>query len=190
MTRICGGLPDYLATDLSILFVGINPGLHSSDVGHHYAGPSNRFWKLLYESGLIPFPMTYRDDGRLLEYGYGFTNLVPKPTAGLHNLTRQDLLRGRQELVEKIVEYQPMLVALLGISVAQTVLSQTSSKASRQQLASEPIQVGLQTVLLEGRRVFVLPNPSGRNAHYSFQRMKELFRELHAVLLQGNPNSY
>ena len=186
MNRIHGSLPDYLAPGLSILFVGINPGLRSSEVGHHYAGPSNRFWKLLFESGLIPSPMTYRDDGRLLEYGYGLTNLIAKPTAGLHNLSKQDFLQGRHALVEKLIRYQPALVALLGISVARTVLPLEGSKISRKGLVSRPIQPGLQTELLEGTRIFVLPNPSGRNAHYSYQTMKDLFGELHAVAVQSS----
>ncbi len=185
MNRIHGSIPDYLAPDLSILFVGINPGLRSSDVGHHYAGPSNRFWKLLFESGLIPSPMSYRDDGRLLEYGYGLTNLIAKPTAGLHNLSKQDFLQGRHALVEKLITYQPALVALLGISVARTLLPLEGSKNSRKGLVSHPIQPGLQTELLEGTRIFVLPNPSGRNAHYSYQTMKDLFGELHAESVQS-----
>ncbi len=180
------GLPDYLAPGLSILFVGINPGLRSSDVGHHYAGHSNRFWKLLFDAGLIPSPMTYRDDGRLLEYGYGLTNLVVKPTAGLHNLSQHDLLQGRHALLEKLIRYQPTLVALLGISVARTVVSLEGSKFSRKSLVNYPIKPGLQPELLEGTRLFVLPNPSGRNAHYSYQTMKDLFGELHAVSVQSS----
>lgn len=186
MARIRSGLPDYLATGLSILFVGINPGHRSSEVGHHYAGPSNRFWKLLFESGLIPYPMTYRDDGRLLEYGYGFTNLVSKPTAGIHELSRQDFLEGRHALIEKIVKYQPGLVALMGISVARTLLPLVRSHDSGKRVTSVSIQLGLQAKLLEGTRVFVLPNPSGRNAHYSYQKMKDLFSELHARSLQSS----
>ncbi len=186
MTRIRGGLPDYLAPGLSILFVGINPGLRSSDVGHHYAGHSNRFWKLLFDAGLIPFPMTYRDDGRLLDYGYGLTNLIAKPTAGLHNLSKHDFLQGRHALVEKLITYQPTLVALLGISVARTVLPLEGSKFSRKELVSHPIQPGLQTELLGGTRIFVLPNPSGRNAHYSYQTMKDLFSKLHSASVQSS----
>lgn len=186
MNQIRGGLPDYLAPGLSILFVGINPGLRSSDVGHHYAGPSNRFWKILFESGLIPSPMTYRDDGRLLEYGYGLTNLVAKPTAGIHNLSKQDFLQGRRELEEKIITYQPGLVALLGISVARTVLPLARSHDSGEHVISGAIQTGLQADLLESTRVFVLPNPSGRNAHYSYQTMKGLFSELRAVAMQSS----
>ena len=76
MSPIRPGLPDYLAPGLSILFVGINPGLRSSEVGHHYAGHSNRFWKLLFDAGLVPDRMTCQDDWRLLDYGYGLTNLI------------------------------------------------------------------------------------------------------------------
>lgn len=130
---------------------------------------------------MIPYPMTYRDDGRLLDYGYGLTNLVAKPTAGIHNLSRQDFLQGRLGLVNKISKYQPALVALLGISVARSLFPLVRSDLSRKTLASVPIQTGLQAELLEGTPVFVLPNPSGRNAHYSYQKMRDLFGELKAV---------
>lgn len=185
MSHICGGLPDFLDYGLSILFVGINPGLRSSEVGHHYAGPSNRFWKLLFEAELIPNEMTYQDDGRLLDYGYGFTNLIAKPTAGIQDLSRQDFLRGRRTLVTKIEKYQPALVALLGISVARVLLPPIPSKHTKKPAAHSSLQTGLQSVFLSGIRVFVLPNPSGRNAHYSHQDMKGLFLELKAVSLQS-----
>ena len=181
MSRMCGGLPDYLAPDLSILFVGINPGLRSSEVGHHYAGPSNRFWKLLFDVGLVPYPMTCQDDGRLLDYGYGLTNLVAKPTAGIQDLVKQDFLDGRHVLLAKIEQYQPALVAVLGISVARVLFPPVISNVSRKRLAASAIQTGLQSELLAGVRVFVLPNPSGRNAHYSYQDMKRLFGELNDV---------
>ena len=178
MTRICGSLPDYLAPDLSILFVGINPGLRSLEVGHHYAGPSNRFWKLLFEVGIVPHRMTCQDDGRLLDYGYGLTNLIAKPTAGIQDLVKQDFLQGRDVLLAKIAKYQPALVAVLGISVARVLFPPVTSNASGKRLVVCPIQTGLQPELLAGVRVFVLPNPSGRNAHYSYQTMKNLFGEL------------
>jgi len=84
-------LPDHLAPKLNILFVGINPGLRSAALGHHYAGPSNRFWKLLYDAKLVPERLTYQDDGRLPHWGLGLTNLVARPTAGLADLTARDL---------------------------------------------------------------------------------------------------
>ena len=185
MSRFRPGLPDYLAPGLSILFVGINPGLRSSEVGHHYAGYSNRFWKLLFEAGLVPNRMTCHDDWRLLDYGYGLTNLVSKPTAGIQDLVKQDFLRGCQALVAKIKKFQPAIVAILGISVARVLLSPKKANASGKQVASSPIQIGLQAKALVGVRVYVLPNPSGRNAHYSYQAMKELFGELRSISLQS-----
>jgi len=181
MSRIRPGLPDYLAPGLSILFVGINPGLRSSEVGHHYAGHSNRFWKLLFEAGLVPDRMTCQDDGRLLDYGYGLTNLIAKPTAGIQDLEKQDFLRGRQALIAKIKKYQPAIVAVLGISVARVLFPSMTSNASSKRLAGISVQTGLLPVVLAGVRVFVLPNPSGRNAHYSYQNMKDLFSQLKAV---------
>ena len=181
MSRIRPGLPDYLALGLSILFVGINPGLRSSEVGHHYAGHSNRFWKLLFEAGLVPDRMTCQDDGRLLDYGYGLTNLIAKPTAGIQDLEKQDFLRGRQALIAKIKKYQPAIVAVLGISVARVLFPSMTLNASSKRLAGISVQTGLLPVVLAGVRVFVLPNPSGRNAHYSYQNMKDLFRQLKGV---------
>ena len=184
MSPVSGELPDVLTGGLSILFVGINPGSRSSEVGHHYAGPSNRFWKLLFESGLIAHPMTFRDDAQLLDYGYGLTNLVARPTSSIQDLSKKDFLEGRLALVDKIVEYQPRLVALLGISVARILLPVVPSHGSGKGGRNMPIQTGLQPGFLEGAQVFVLPNPSGRNAHYSYQKMKVLFRELYAVSRQ------
>ncbi len=185
MSRIRPELPDYLAPGLSILFVGINPGLRSSEIGHHYAGPSNRFWKLLFEAGLVPRQMTCHDDCRLLDYGYGLTNLIAKPTAGVQNLVKQDFLRGRQALVTKIKKYQPAIVAVLGISVARVLFPSMASNASGKRLTGFSGQTGLLPVVLAGVRVFVLPNPSGRNAYYSYQNMKDLFGQLKAVSLQS-----
>jgi double-stranded uracil-DNA glycosylase len=169
------GLPDYLVPGLSILFVGINPGLRSAEVGHHFAGPSNRFWKLLFDTKLIPFPMTYQDDWQLPEFGYGLTNLIARPTAGVQDLEKRDFLEGHQVLVTKITIYQPRLVALLGVSMARMLLSSKEAPKAVQRLSKNPIQVGLQSLALGGAPVCVLPNPSGRNAHYSYQHMKALF---------------
>ena len=185
ISRIHGGLPDYLASGLSILFVGINPGLRSSEVGHHYAGPSNRFWKLLYEAKLVPDRMTCQDDGRLLAYGYGLTNLIARPTAGTQDLTKQDFLQGRDVLLAKIEHYQPAIVAVLGMSVARVLLAPEEIGSSGKRVAKDRIQTGLQPRTLAGVRVCVLPNPSGRNAHYSYQAMKDLFVELKDVSLKG-----
>ncbi|MDH5563366.1 MAG: mismatch-specific DNA-glycosylase [Nitrospirota bacterium] len=189
MSRISLGLPDYLAQGLSILFVGINPGLRSSELGHHYAGHSNRFWKLLFDGGLVPSQLSYLDDQRLMDYGYGLTNLVAKPTTGLRDLGPQDFLQGRRELMAKIQKYQPALVAVLGMTVAQVLLLPEPSVRSAKRGSREPIHPGLQPERFTGVPVFVLPNPSGRNAHYSYQSMKALFCELKTAALQAVESS-
>ncbi len=169
------GLPDYLVPGLAILFVGINPGLRSAEVGHHFAGPTNRFWKLLFDARLIPFPMTYRDDWQLPEFGYGLTNLIARPTAGVQDLEKRDFLEGHQALLTKVTTYQPRLVALLGVSMARLLLSAKEATNAVQRSIESSIQVGLQSHSFGGAPVCVLPNPSGRNAHYSYQNMKALF---------------
>ena len=181
MARVSRGLPDHLSHGLRILFVGINPGLRSSQLGHHYAGHSNRFWRLLYESGLICTPMSFEDDWRLVDVGMGFTNLVARPTVGIQDLTSQDFQQGRKALVRKIRKYQPKVIAILGITVARVLEPLTTTDSGKKSKFNGPIQVGLQSGLLAGARLFVLPNPSGRNAHYSYVQMKGLFCELKAL---------
>ncbi|MCA9465721.1 MAG: mismatch-specific DNA-glycosylase, partial [Nitrospira sp.] len=111
------GLPDYVAPGMRVLFVGINPGLRSAQLGHHFAGHSNRFWKLLADSKLIPIPLTYQDDFRLLEWGIGLTNLVARPTAGIHELSTQEYREGRTILFKMIEVYRPQIIALLGLGI-------------------------------------------------------------------------
>jgi TDG/mug DNA glycosylase family protein len=167
-------LPDYLATHLQILFVGINPGLRSAALGHHYAGHSNRFWKLLYESNLVPEPLSYREDNRLPEWGIGLTNLVPRATAGMDSLTPSDYAAGRLVLLEKVRQYRPRVIALLGITL-YPILFPLEAK----QTGSRP---GLQSVTMHDSAVALLPNPSGRNAFYSYQAMLKLFCQLNPWL--------
>jgi G:T/U-mismatch repair DNA glycosylase len=94
-------LPDHLRPELNIVFVGINPGRRSAELGHHYAGHSNRFWKLIYDANLVPEPLSYRDDGRLPEWGLGLTNLVSRSTASMASLTLQDYAAGRLVLMRE-----------------------------------------------------------------------------------------
>src|SRR6188472_4495559 len=110
-------MPGIIPTDLPPLRDGINPGVRSSLTGHHFAGFSNRFWKLLFESGLVPQPIGYADDRRLPEWGFGITNIVPRPTAGIDSLTREEYVTGRQALIRKIRRYRPGIVAMVGITV-------------------------------------------------------------------------
>ncbi|HEX2056619.1 MAG TPA: mismatch-specific DNA-glycosylase [Nitrospiraceae bacterium] len=168
------GLPDYVDADVRVLLVGINPGLRSALLGHHFAGYSNRFWKVLYRAGLVPEPITYLDDWRLPNWGFGLTNLVTRPTASVDQLTKQHYEQGRARLLAKIARYQPPAVALLGITLHSALLQNAQPGAT--------VAVGLQPLPLLGSALYVLPNPSGRNAHYSVDAMVEAFRALKTYL--------
>jgi len=171
-------LPDHIQPGVQILFIGINPGLRSAEVRHHYAGYSNRFWKLLYESNCVSVPLTYHDDWRLPEWGYGLTNIVDRPTTGIHELTTVDYTKGRKTLLKKIRRYQPKIVAVLGLTVRKALFPTTTHRPSKKNSIPHQSCVGLQDEDFGGAAVFVLPNPSGRNAHYSFEQMLNLFRQL------------
>jgi TDG/mug DNA glycosylase family protein len=157
-----------------VLFVGINPGLRSAATGHHFAGYSNRFWKLLYESGLVPEPITYVDDTRLPEWGFGITNIVPRATAGIDELKPEDYRAGAQALLKKIRRYRPKVVALVGVTVWRALLEALGEK----ELRRRPVTLGFQELTIEGARVAVLPNPSGRNATPTYSEMVTAFRTL------------
>jgi TDG/mug DNA glycosylase family protein len=166
-------LPDYIESDVQVLFVGINPGLRSAAVGHHFAGYSNRFWKVLYRSGLVPQPLTYSDDRRLPSWGLGLTNMVARPSSGIHELTSKDYDAGHAILLSKIEQYRPRVVAILGL----TLYSVLFPKRRR-----ETVRPGLQPERLAQTAVFLLPNPSGRNAHYSLEAMVRIYGALKPFL--------
>jgi TDG/mug DNA glycosylase family protein len=152
-----------------VLFVGINPGIRSAQTGHHFAGYSNRFWKLLYDSRLVPEPIGYRDDVRLPEWGFGITNLVPRATAGIDAVRPEEYVAGARALRRKIRRWRPEVIAMVGVTVARMLLARKPS---------ERVALGLQVESFEGARVFVLPNPSGRNANFSYEEMLAAFRAL------------
>jgi TDG/mug DNA glycosylase family protein len=150
-----------------VLFVGINPGIRSSLTGHHFAGFSNRFWKLLYESRLVPEPITYVDDDRLPAWGFGITNIVPRPTPGIDSLRPDEYAAGCVRLKRKIRRHRPRVVALVGVTVFRALFP-----------ARKGVSLGLQFERIADADVFVLPNPSGRNANYSYAQMLRAFRSL------------
>ena len=162
-------LTNHIRPGARILFVGINPGLRSAATGHHFAGHSNRFWKLLFESKLVPEPLSHQDDWRLPDWGLGLTNIIQRPSAGVDTLKPQEYTAGRKRLMAAVTRYRPHIVALLGVTIYRTLFSGHRT---------ERIRLGLQDETLAGRPVFVLPNPSGRNAHYSYQTMLAAFRAL------------
>jgi TDG/mug DNA glycosylase family protein len=169
-----GPLSDQVRPGVRVLFVGINPGIRSAKIGHHFAGYSNRFWKLLYESGLVPERIGPEEDGRLPEWGLGITNLVARPTPGIGDLRAADYKAGRRALLLKIRRFRPGVVALTGVTLHRALFP-----GQRRQPVSLWLQ---QDETLAGARVFVLPNPSGRNANFSYADMLAAFRALRACI--------
>ncbi len=162
-------LTNHIRPGVRILFVGINPGLRSATTGHHFAGHSNRFWKLLFESKLVSEPLSHQDDWRLPDWGLGLTNIIQRPSAGVDTLKPQEYTVGKKRLMAAVTRYRPHIVSLLGVTIYRTLFSGHRT---------ERISLGLQDETLAGRPVFVLPNPSGRNAHYSYRTMLAAFRAL------------
>jgi TDG/mug DNA glycosylase family protein len=148
--------------------------VRSAETGHHFAGYSNRFWKLLHQSGLVPEPITYLDDRRLPEWGFGITNIVPRATAGIDELSRDEYQAGAQVLLRKIRRFKPKIVALVGVTVWRALLD----ALGEHELRKRPVVFGFQKLSIEGAAVVVLPNPSGRNATLGYEQMLEAFREL------------
>ena len=162
-------LTDHIRPGVRILFVGINPGLRSAATGHHFAGYSNRFWRLLFESNLVSEPLTYQDDWRLPDWGLGLTNIIQRPSAGIDVLKPREYTAGRKRLMTTVKRYRPQGVALLGVTIYRTLFPEHQTGR---------ISLGLQNKTLADRPVFVLPNPSGRNAQYPYRAMLAAFRAL------------
>jgi double-stranded uracil-DNA glycosylase len=162
-------LPDHIQPGLRILFVGINPGLRSAAVGHHFAGYSNRFWKLLFDAKLVPEPLRPEQDWRLPEWGLGLTNIIKRPSAGIDRLTPREYAAGKKRLLAIVKRYRPQVIALLGVTIYRQLFPAA---------ATTPVKLGIQPNTFAGIPLFVLPNPSGRNAHYSYTAMLKAFRTL------------
>ena len=165
-------LRDRIKPGVRVLFVGINPGIRSAETGHHFAGYSNRFWKLLFESGLVPDRVTYEDDDRLPSFGFGITNICARATPGIDTLLPAEYLIGRAKLRRKILRYKPRVVAMVGVTVFRAMFPQHKG----------PVTPGPQQQRIGNSAVFVLPNPSGRNANFSYAEMLSAFRGLKKFL--------
>lgn len=161
---------DVIAPGLQVLFCGINPGLYSGATGHHFARPGNRFWPTLYQSGFTPRLLHPSEERELLTLGYGITNLVGRATATADELSKEELVAGRQRLISKVKRYRPKVVAVLGIGAYRTAFAQNAAGLGEQ---PEPFT---------GTRLWVLPNPSGLNAHYQIADLVEYFRALQKAL--------
>lgn len=168
-------LRDVVAPGLDVLFVGINPGLYSAAVGHHFARPGNRFWKALFASGFTDRLVSPFDDAALLASGLGITNLCPRTTAQAEELTSAELRAGARALERKLRRHRPQVVAFLGIGAYRTAFSRPKAL------------IGPQAAELVGVRVWVLPNPSGRTAHYQLDALVARFRELRTAV--GRPTA-
>src|SRR2546421_2813487 len=152
-------VPDVVASGLDVIFCGINPGLWSAAVGHHFARPGNRFWKVLHAAGFTEELLSPSDEGRLLRAGVGVTNLVSRATASAAELDRDELRRGGRNLARKVRRLKPGIVAFLGLLAYRSAFDRPSATA------------GEQAERLGGVRLWLLPNPSGIQAHYQPDEM-------------------
>jgi TDG/mug DNA glycosylase family protein len=183
-------LTDRIRPGVRVLFVGINPGVRSALTGHHFAGFSNRFWKLLWESGLLPGDITFEQDWRLPEFGYGVTNLVARPSPGIDDLKPAEYVEGWKTLDRKIRRYRPEIVALVGVTLFRAIeplIAGEVDRKTRAAMRSRAIDLGEQPATIHGARIFVLPNPSGRNANFSYAEMLDAFRGLARLLSAPRP---
>jgi TDG/mug DNA glycosylase family protein len=163
-------VPDLIAPDLRVLFCGINPGLYSAYTGHHFARPGNRFWPTLHAAGFTPRRLVAAEERELLALGYGITNVASRVTATADELLPEEIVAGGKRLVAKVRRYRPRYLAVLGVG------------AYRVAFARPKAGIGLQPDALGETKVWVLPNPSGLNAHYQAADLAKVFRELRAAV--------
>jgi TDG/mug DNA glycosylase family protein len=159
-------IPDTIAPGLTVLFCGINPSLWSGWSGHHFARPGNRFWPALHRSGFTPRLLDPAEDDALLALGLGITNLVNRATARADELTSNELIAGGQRLRATVNAYRPQWLAVVGVTAYRTAFGQKDAK------------MGPQLQPFGTTRVWVLPNPSGLNAHYDLPALGVAFAEL------------
>jgi TDG/mug DNA glycosylase family protein len=166
-------LPDYLAPDLDVMLVGINPGFRSVERGHHFAGPGNRFWSLLADARLTPRKLSYEEDASLPDYGIGLTNIVARASKSSSELSRTDYDQGRAVLADKIGRYRPKAVGFVGVTVFREFWLTLSNEPT-----PKKIPCGKRCETMADATLFVLPNPSGRNAHYTYDAMLIYWQDL------------
>ena len=163
-------LTDVIAADMDVLFCGINPGLYSAATGHHFARPGNRFWPALHAGGFTPRRLWPWEQGQLVGLGLGITNMVARASATAAELTPAELLAGADLLTAKAVRYRPRVVAFLGVTAFRTAFARP-----RAMLGPQPDPLG-------PAAVWVLPNPSGLNAHHRPADLARLFAELRVAI--------
>jgi TDG/mug DNA glycosylase family protein len=170
-------VPDLIGRNLIVLFVGINPGLYTAAIGHHFGRPGNRFWPALHGGGFTPRLFSPFEESLLLDFKFGITNIVERATARANELTDDEIRAGGQRLQAKVKRWRPTVVAFVGIGPYRIV---SGNKDAR---------VGLQEAHFGGSHAWVLPNPSGLNAHYQPAALAQLFKDLRlwAIGQHGRP---
>ena len=166
-----GTLPDYLAPGLDVIFVGINPGMHSARVGHYFATPTNRFWPALNRSGLLTEPLDAGTDDQILRQGIGLTDVVKRPSNSASKLRAADYRRWAPVLKEKLERSRPLIVCFHGVTAYRNYLKYAEGVDERPRL-------GLQDTAIGPSRVFVVPNPSPANAAYSLDDLMSWYLRL------------
>ncbi|NEA37184.1 G/U mismatch-specific DNA glycosylase [Streptomyces sp. SID13031] len=162
-------LGDVVGAGLRVLFCGINPGLLSAQTGYHFARPGNRFWPALHQAGFTPRLFRPDEQRDLLGLGLGITNVVDKPSARADELSKAELVAGGENLVKKVLEYQPRWLAVVGVT------------AYRDAFGERKAAMGEQERRIGETRVWILPNPSGLNAHYTLPKLAAAYAELEKV---------
>lgn len=163
-------IKDVIGPGLRVLFCGINPGLYSGATGHHFARPGNRFWPALHRSGFTPRLLSPYEERELLGFGLGITNVVARTTAVASELTTEEYVAGGRRLARKVRRFEPDLLAILGVT------------AYRIAFGDKDAGVGPQEATIGSTRLWVLPNPSGLNAHYQLPALAKEFRRLRRVV--------
>jgi double-stranded uracil-DNA glycosylase len=167
---------DVIAPNLKILFCGINPGLYSAATGHNFARPGNRFWPTLFKSGFTDRLLSPYEERELLEYGYGITNIVKRASASADELSKEELIQGAKDLKRKVEKYTPLYLAVVGLTAYRTAFQFPKAQA------------GLQEEKIDKTLVWVLPNPSGLNAHHQLPDLIKYFTELRLHSSVYNPH--
>lgn len=159
-------VPDVIAHDLRVLFCGINPSLYSAATGHHFARPGNRFWRALHLAGFTSRQLAPGEDRELLRHGLGVTNVVARASRTAAEVSAEEFVEGGRALQSKVVAYRPHALAVLGVTAYRTAFAEPKAV-----MGEQPDKLG-------GARLWVLPNPSGLNAHYRIEALAELYGEL------------
>lgn len=168
-------IPDVIGPGLRVLFCGINPGLWSGATGQHFARPGNRFWPALFRSGFTPRQMLPNEQQDLLALGLGITNVAARTTAKAEELTADELRSGGRALVERVERYSPRVLAILGIGAYRTAFGRPRTT------------IGPQPERIADTAIWVLPNPSGLNAHYTLDALATEFRALRETVDTDRP---